>query len=290
MGNMSGVRSTTTMTVSVVFLLAVCSVSIVRCSLDLDLDMDVVKTESEWQFIDGDIDTFTANATAPAPVPPATSSGKTITLVNGDFEMINSTAVNDTTLVSMSGTDIPNWSPGGAGVQILVSNTYKMAVDSPSSKYCIHLNNPGASVNGTQGSIATMLAVNAVAGKTYTVHYDVARMPDGPLNLWPALRVSNIQGIEVNDWAIKQPVFNMTDSKTQITWTKQSFVYTGKGASTIIMFESMSEKYGALIDNVETLSGKHELAAAPPSKMSALSQRLAPFVTLVALTYFHSIV
>ncbi|XP_024364545.1 uncharacterized protein [Physcomitrium patens] len=278
MNTMSGVRSPTTMIVSVVFLWAVCWVSTSSCSGELG--SDVVKTVGELQFQDDGISTFSSSA-APAPK----SSGDTISLANGDFELTNITAMT-TTLADSTSTSIPNWIAGGAGVQILVNTNYSMAKGTP-SVYCIHLNNPDAIINGTQGTISTTLAANAETGKTYTVHYDVARMPDAPMNLWPALKVSNIQGGTVREYAIKQPVYNMTDSRSQITWTKQSFVYTGTGVSTVIKFESMSEKYGPMIDNVETLSGKHELAAAPPSKISGLSQKLVPLFTLVALAMSH---
>lgn len=136
------------MIVSVVFLLVVCLVSIVRCFLDLDLDMDVVKIEFEWQFIDGDIDIFIVNVMVLVLVFLVILFGKMIMLVNGDFEMINSIVVNDIIFVSMSGIDILNWSLGGVGVQILVSNIYKMVVDLFLSKYCIYLNNLGVFVNG----------------------------------------------------------------------------------------------------------------------------------------------
>jgi hypothetical protein len=254
-------------------------------NLDMDMESELVETETGWQFGDDDIEPF-ANATAPAPAPAVKVSGSVIPLINGDFELTNVTG-NATVLADSTSTAIINWLPGGAGVQILFGVTYNMAPETPKSAYCIHLNNPASTGNGTQGSLSTTLAAAAATGKTYTVQYDTARMPDGPINLWSALKVSAVEGGTVNSWVVKNPVYNASDTESHITWQRQSFVYTGTGAQTVIKFESMSEKYGPMIDNVQILSGKHELAAAPLGKMAGVCQRSVPLLTLLALQAFQ---
>lgn len=88
-----------------------------------DLDSELIETETGWQFDDDDIEVFDGNATAPAPATTSTKlpSGR-VALTNGDFEMTNVTG-NATTLADATATTmIPNWLPGGAGVQVSVVN------------------------------------------------------------------------------------------------------------------------------------------------------------------------
>jgi hypothetical protein len=281
-GKILGARAPVTTLLSFVALMwALCWVG--AASSSRDMDSDLVETETGWQF-DGEdgIDTF-ANSTAPAPAPAAQSG--VIPLIDGDFELTNITG-NATVNADPTSTAIVNWTPGGAGVQILQSATYGTRTSTVKSVFCIHLNTPTAT-NGTQGSLSTTLATAPASGKSYTVQYDVCRSPDGPSNLWPALRVSALQGSTVSDWVIHNPVYNVTDTLGHSTWTRQSFVYHGTGAATAIKFESMSEKYGCIIDNVQILSGVHQLAGAPLDALSGLCQRLLPAISLLALALSH---
>lgn len=171
-------------------------------------------------------------------------------------------------------------------VQVIQSATYKMSTFAK-SVFAIHLNNP-AGTNGTQGLIATTLAVNPATGKTFTVQYDCARMPDGPLNLLSALKVSSISGTTVNHYEIHTVKYNATDTTSSMTWVRQSFVYSGTGAATKIQFESMSEKYGPAIDNVVILTGSHPLSAAPTAHLLSLWQRMGPIFSVVVVVACHS--
>lgn len=83
-----------------------------------DLDSELMETETGWQFND-DIEAFD-NATAPAPAPATKLPSGHVALINGDFESTN-VSTNATTLADSTATTmIPNWLPGGAGVQVSV--------------------------------------------------------------------------------------------------------------------------------------------------------------------------
>lgn len=112
---------------------------------------------------------------------------------NGNFELINVTS--NGTMVA-DATMIPNWIPGGAGVQIVQSSTYQMSNYEPGGGvFAIHLNNPTAIGNTTQGSLASHnFSWNPEPATLYTVQYDCARLPDGPVNIVPALKVSSMTG------------------------------------------------------------------------------------------------
>ena len=259
-----------------------------------DLDSELIETETGWQFDTDDIEVFDSPAPAPAaaaPAPAVKTTGNTVALINGDFEATNLTGNASTTLADSTSTAIINWVAGGAGVQILNSNTYNM--NKNKGVYAIHLNNPAATGNGTQGQLTTTLAINPPSGKAFTVQFDCARMPDGPINLFPALKISSLTGVNgstVTGWELREPKYNSTDTQKVITWVRYSFIYTGTGVATMIRFEGMSEKYSAIIDNIVIYNGKHALAAAPGSlKPTLVLQKFLPvFFTVVALIVFHS--
>jgi hypothetical protein len=241
----------------------------------------LVETKTGWQFED-DIEVFDGSAVAPAPAPKLPKDQ--IWLMNGDFELTTVTG-NATVTVSVTDTtSIPNWLPGGNGVQIIQSSSYQMSSFAP-SVFAIHLNNPNVD-NGTQGSISTLnLTANPNPATLYTVQYDCARHPDGPLNLLPALKISSMTGLTVNYFTLHKARFNLTDTPKQITWIRQSMLFMGTGAQTSIKFESMSEKYGPIIDNVVLLNGVHILnpnSAPTPASMLPLWQRICPIFTIVA--------
>lgn len=245
-----------------------------------DQDSGLVKTKTGWQFED-DIEFFDGVAPAPAKTLPKGH----IELFNSDFELSNITGtatvlatVNDTTM-------IPNWLPGESGVQILQASTYQMSSFAP-GVLAIHLNNPSA--NGTQGSITSLnFTWNPHPATLYTVQYDCARHPDGPLNLQSALKISAMTGMTVNYYTLHKPRYNATDSPKQITWVRQSFLFMGTGAQTSLKFESMSEKFGPIVDNVALLHGVHILhsnSAPAPASMVPLWQRMCCHLfTVVAL-------
>ncbi|KAG0571176.1 hypothetical protein M758_6G208100 [Ceratodon purpureus] len=282
----------TLMTVGLVWALCL---SLTSCNRDLDSDL--VETETGWQFgdDDGDIETFDAPAGAPAgngtaPAPAVKPKGGVIPLINGDFELTTLTATataGQPFLVDNTTSNIVNWVAGGNGVQVMPSAMYgKPAYSKAASVFCIHLNNPKL-LNVTQGSLSTTLAASPASGKSYTVQYDVCKCADGPLNLVPAVRVSAMQGSTVHDWVIHYMEYNASDTLGHSTWTRQSLVYVGTGAATTIKFESMSERWGPMIDNVEILTGSHPLAGAPFGKMTGMCQKILPLVTVVALASFH---
>ena len=262
----------------------VCWVSIASCALDVDSDL--IETESGWQFEDDQIDPFDAPAPAPAVVAAPTSSNQ-VALTNGNFETCNITGNSSVNSYDNTTMLIINWAVGGAGVQVLNGNTYQMSHRTPTSVFAVHLNNPTSTAGFTQGAIMTNLAVNPATGKSFTVQFDSARNPDGPINLYPALKISAVEGGTTKEWNLREPVYNITDTEKQITWQTQSFIYTGAGVATTIKIESMTEKYGCIVDNVVILTGKHPLSAASPSKLT-LWQRMFPIFTvcvLVALSY-----
>lgn len=279
----------TTMVIVVALVWALCWVGTARCS---DLDSDVVETKTGGKLGDDDvIDTFDSPAaaplTAPAPAPAPKSKGGLIPLLNGDFELTNGTSTG-MKFADNTSADIVNWVVNGAGVYVYSGVTYGGAPETPHSQYSIMLNNPGYASNGTQGSLSTTLAHVPSTGKTYTVQYDIARAPDGPSNLWPAVKVMAMQGPIVHDWVVHMTAYNASDSIGHSTWTRQSFAYKGTGAVTVIKFESLSEKYGPMIDNVECLTGLHTLshAGAPLREASRMCQRL-PLATAVALAFLR---
>ncbi|XP_073389890.1 uncharacterized protein [Physcomitrium patens] len=250
------------------------------------LALDLVETETGWNFEDvvdyssPPIEVFDGNVTTAlsAHLPP-----KHIFVLNSDFELTtvtsNVTVLADTTLPTI----IPNWLPGGAGVQILQSASYQMSTFA-GGVFAIHLNNPFSAGNSTQGSISTMnLPANPKPATLYTVQYDCARMPDGPLNLVTTLKVSSMTGLTTNYYTIHTSRYNITDTPKQITWTRKSFLFMGTGALTSIRFESMSEKYGPIIDNIVLQQGVHILHdLGPPARMLALWQWLCPIFTAFA--------
>lgn len=278
-----GIRSSAMVLASVVLLWTVCWVSIASCAADVDSDL--IETENGWQFDDDQIDPF--DAPAPAPAAAAPPSGNQVPLINGNFEACNITGNSSVNSYDNTTTLIINWSVGGAGVQVINGNTYQMSPRSRSSVFAVHLNNPTSSGGSTQGAIMTNLAVNPPTGKSFTVQFDSARNPDGPLNLYPALKISTVEGGTTKEWNLREPIYNITDTQRQITWQAQSFLYTGTGVATTLKIESMTEKYGCIVDNVIILNGKHPLSAASPTKL-ALWQRMFPIFTvcvLVALSY-----
>ncbi|KAG0586875.1 hypothetical protein KC19_2G124000 [Ceratodon purpureus] len=291
----SGARAPVTTMVGVVALMwALCWLGTATSSRSVDMDdSDLVETETGWQFgdDDGDLETFDAPAATPAgngtaPAPAVKPKGGVIPLINGDFELTTLTATavaGQPFLVDNTTSNIPNWVAGGNGVTVCPSAMYgKPAYSKAASVYCVHLNNPKL-INVTQGSLSTTLAANPATGKSYTVQYDVAKCPDGPLNLWPVVKVSAMQGSTVHDFAIHYVEYNASDTLGHSTWTRQSLVYTGTGAATVIKIESMSERWGGMIDNVEILTGSHPLAGAPLGKVAGMCQRVLPFVTAVVL-------
>ncbi|KAG0579203.1 hypothetical protein M758_4G082200 [Ceratodon purpureus] len=240
----------------------------------------LVETKTGWRFED-DIEVFDGSV-APAPAPEMPKNF--IWLLNSDFELII-VPTSNTVLASVTDTTlIPNWLPGGNGVQILQSSTYQMSSFSP-SVFAIHLNNPAA--NSTQGSISTQnLTANPHPATLYTVQYDCARHPDGPLNLLPTLKISSMTGLTLNYYTLRMAKYNDTDTRKRITWTRQSFLFMGTGAQTSIKFESMSELYGPIIDNVVLLKGVHILHSdSAPTLGSTLPlwQRMCSIFTVVAL-------
>lgn len=249
-----------------------------------DLDSEVVETEIGWQFED-DTEVFTGSQIA-AP-PPGTKPPKDqLYFMNGDFEL---TTVTSNGTVLADATMIPNWLPGGAGVQIIQSSTYQMSNFAPGSVFAIHLNNPVSTGNSTQGSIGSLNFTWAPKPATlYTVQFDCARMPDEPLNLYPALKVSSMSGSVVNYYTLHSPTYNITDTPKQITWIRQSFLFMGTGARTSVLFESMSEKYGPVIDNVVILSGIHILHPNSAPLPASLLPLMYPILTVVALTSVHT--
>lgn len=277
-------RSPAMVIASVVFLWAVCWVSSTSCTSH-DIDSELLESETGWQLDDEEIEVFDgpAPATAPAAAAPAPkASGNTVTLINGDFESTNLTGNASTTLADNTSTAIINWQPGGAGVQILNGNTYQMS-SFKKGIYAIHLNNPASTANGTQGSLSTTLAINPPTGKSFTVQFDCARCPDAPINLFTAMKISSVSGVTVNSWEIRRAPYNSTDTQKQITYVRYSFGYTGTGATTQLKFESMSEKYGCIFDNVVILNGNHALAAAPGSAKVILWQKIFPVFSVLAL-------
>lgn len=273
--------------VVLVWAVLVCGFSL-SSATEADLDSDLIETETGWQFADEEIEPF-SNTTAPAPAPSSTKtiSGR-IALADGDFESANLTS--NGTILATDATILPNWLPGGAGVSVIQSGTYKMSTFDTTSKVAVHLNNP-AGTNGTQGSITTTLATAPASGKTFTIQYDCARMPDGPLNLLSALKVSSVSGTTVNHMELHKVKYNSTDTDSSITWSRMSFVFTGTGAATNIKIESMSEKYGPIVDNVVMLSGSHPLSAAPSANSHlSLWQRMCPLFTaaVIVMASFHS--
>jgi hypothetical protein len=284
-----GGRATVTTMVGVVALVwALCLVGTTSSSRDLDMDSDLVETETGWQFSDGDDDDNddAEMFSAPSGAPSSSPKGGIIPLINGDFELTNITGANATVNVDNTTTLIINWVVGGPGVQVLMSATYGVLNAKIKSVFCIHLNYP-PSTNFTQGSLSTTLATTPATGKTYTVQYDICRAPDGPLNIYSAIKLSAAQGATVKDWVIHYVKYNISDKVGSSSWTRQSFIYHGTGASTVIKLESMSERYGPIIDNVETLSGSHQLAGAPLPKVSGLCQRLLTALSLLALALAH---
>jgi hypothetical protein len=269
---------------SVVFLWAACWVSSTSCTLR-DIDSELLESETGWQLDDEEIEVFDAPAPAPAAAAPAPKpSGNTVALINGDFESTNLTGNASFTLADQTSTAIINWQPGGAGVQILNGNTYQMS-SFKKGIYAIHLNNPASTVNGTQGSLSTTLAINPPTGKSFTVQFDCARCPDAPINVFTAMKISSIAttGGTINSWEIRRAPYNSTDTQKQITYVRYSFGYTGTGVATQLKFESMSEKYGCIFDNVVILNGNHALAAAPGSAKVILWQKIFPVFSVLAL-------
>lgn len=240
------------------------------------LDSELADTEIGWHFEDG-IEVFSGSQAA-AP-PPGTKPPKDLmALLNGDFELTNLTTNGTVLALPTATTLIPNWLPGGAGVQIIQSSSCQMSNFAP-SVFAIHLNNPGSTGNSTQGSISSQNFTWAPKPATfYTVQFDCARLPDEPLNLYPSLKVSSMSGTVVNYFALHRPRYNVTDTPQQITWLRHSFLFMGTGANTSLLFESMSEKYGPVIDNIVILSGIHILhpnSAPPPASVLPLCfQRL----------------
>lgn len=232
----------------IVLLWAVYMVRLANCFKDTDSDR--LSEQSADTKIAGFVDLSTAKL-----------ASKIVTLVNGDFDSCNITGGAGATLaVDNTATAIPNWSSGGSGVQILSSSTYQMSSFSRST-YAIHLNNPASTSNGTQGSLTTTLAVNPALGEWYTVQFDCARNPDGPINLYPVLKIAIMQSINLPTmWAFREPIYNATDTQKRITWARYSMIYIGLGVASQIRFESMTEKYGPIVDNVVILTGKHPLS------------------------------
>lgn len=254
---------------------------------EADLDSDLIETETGWQFADEEIEPF-SNTTAPAPAPSTKTISGRIPLADGDFESANITS--NVTVLAVDATVLPNWMPGGAGVNVIQSTIYKMSTFDKTSRFAVHLNNP-AGTNGTQGSITTTLATAPASGKTFTLQYDCARNPDGPLNLLSALKVSSVSGTKVNHMELHKVNYNSTNTDSSITWSRMSFVFTGTGAATNIIIESMSEKYGPIVDNVVMLSGSHPLSAAPSANSHlSLWQRMCPLFTaaIILIASFHS--
>ena len=289
----SGARAPVTTVVGVVALMwSLCWVGAAASARSVAVDnRDLLETESEWHFADDDdiraFDNATAATNATAPAPAAKAPSGLVVVANSDFEGIGN--VSATTLADATSTAIVNWTPGGAGVQILLTSAYgaPQYLKTAKGNFCIHLNNPASAANGTQGSLSTTLATNPANGHAFTVHYDVCRCPDAPINVWPAIKVSAVTGNTTHDFTVHSVPYNSTDTVGHSTWVKQSMIYTGTGAATQIKFESMSEKYGPIIDNVQVLTGKHPLAAAPLGKVARLCQRALPLVTVVALASFH---
>lgn len=259
----------------------------------LDRDSGLVKTQTGRQFddemkvFDDEIEDFSGSVVAPTPVPAKLKKDYRF-LLNSDFELTN---VSGNATVLASATDnpqlIPNWFVGENGVEILQNSSYQMSNYAP-SVFAIHLNNPNSVGNSTQGSIATQNLTWAPQPATlYTIQYDCARNPDGPLNLQSALRISSMSGLTVNYFTVHRTNYNLTDTRNQITWIRQSVLIMGTGAATNILFESMSEKYGPIIDNVQILIGVHILhpfiSAGPPPSMLSLWLLLCPIFTLVVL-------
>ncbi|KAG0589683.1 hypothetical protein KC19_1G039700 [Ceratodon purpureus] len=256
-----------------------------------DLDSDLIETETGWRFADDDnIQAFDAaapaagNSTGPAPAPAKAISGR-VPLKNGDFEQAVMVAGAGDTLIT-SDANLPNWYPGGAGV--FVTQGYKYSSFDPSSKYAVHLNNPFAA-NYSQGSITTLLTPIPAKGKTFTIQYDCARNPNGPTNQLSAVKVSSQTATTTTAWQMHHVKYNATDNQTTyITWSRMSFVFTGTGAALNITMESMSERYGPVVDNVVMLTGSHPLSAAP-SMTSLLSVWQRPlFTAAVVMASFHS--
>lgn len=236
---------------SIALLWAVCMVRLAKCFFrDTASTSRLIERAAGTTKIAGFVDLSTAKL-----------ASKIVNLVNGDFDSCNITGGAGATLaVDNTATAIPNWSSGGSGVQILSSSTYQMSSYSRSA-YAIHLNNPASTFNGTQGSLTTTLAANPALGEWYTVQFDSARNPDGPINLYPVLKIAIMQSINLPTmWAFREPIYNTTDTRQQITWARYSMIYIGLGVATQIRFESMTEKYGAIVDNVVILAGKHPLS------------------------------
>ena len=255
---------------------------------EAEQDSNLIETKTGWQFADDDIVDFDAPAAspgaAPAPAPAKAISGR-VPLADGGFESANVTG--NATVVATDGTVLPNWMPGGAGVSVMQSPPYQRSSFDATSKYLVMLNNPASAGNGTQGSITTTLAANPGTGKTFTIQYDCARCPDGPLNLLSAIRVSAIAG-SAKTFILHHVPYNATDTQAAITWSRQSFVFEGTGAATSIMLESMSEKYGPMVDNIVQLTGSHVLSAAPPATARlSVWQPVFTVLVVVAMAGFH---
>lgn len=279
------------MTACVVLVWAVmCGFSVSRA--EPELDSDLIETETGWQFADDPdvVVSFDAPAGAPAgAAPTAAAKVKTISgripLVDGDFEQANITCPGWP--VASDNTCFPNWMPGGSGVTGVLGTDIKFSATDPSSKFAVHLNNLNvfATTNTTQGWVQTQLATNPGSGKTFTVQFDCARNPNGPINYLTAVKVSalnpttNVTSMSTMHHAL----YNSTDTVKQVSWSRMSFVFKGTGAVMALRFESMSGMWGPIIDNVVMMSGSHPLSAAPAAYSPSVWQRMCPLVTVVVV-------
>jgi len=80
--------------------------------------------------------------------------------------------------------------------------------------------------------------------------------------------------------------YNVSDTPRQITWIRQSFLFMGTGGATSLLFESMSEKYGPVIDNVVILSGVHILHSNFAPSVIPLWQLMYSIFIVVALIVY----
>jgi hypothetical protein len=235
-----------------------------------------------WHF-NNKIETFT-NATNTTTTTPKVSSSA-VTLIDGDFEAMNLTGqVSTNVTMSFDNTTaaIVNWVVGNV-LQVLPSAMYMQSAKWPGS-FCVHLNNPNSTTGSTSGAIITTLAINPASGKVFTVQLDIAKHPDSPVNSEPVIKISSISGATVNGFGLLKPIYNTTDTRLSISWSTQSFIYTGTGVATNIKIESMSEKYGALVDNIKILTGKHALSTGTHFAELHLWQKIMPIFTFVAMS------
>ncbi|CAK9276142.1 unnamed protein product [Sphagnum jensenii] len=256
-------------------------ISIVRCSDVVNVHDGLIRSEG-WHF-NNKIETFT-NATNTTTTTPKVSSSA-VTLIDGDFESMNLTGIVSTnTTMSFDNTTsaLVNWVVGNV-IQVLPVNMYMQSAKWPGS-FCVHLNNPNSTTGSTSGSITTTLAINPATGKVFTVQFDIAKHPDSPVNSESVIKISSISGATVNGFGLNKPTYNTSDTRTSISWSTQSFIYTGTGVATNIKIESMSEKYGSLVDNIKILTGKHALSTGTHFAELHLWQKIMPIFTFVAMS------